>query len=231
MGDQNHWKLPPDWPFNILACGSKKNKKNDSLRKLIPWNMTLLKLGCKTRQKHPRYIPYKDSLLGFNRIANGGSNVEDEELLYDVLNKEWEMKKLIEEVHALMPHHPMVPVIVDEYGEGCKPWNTSLIITLLEHEGLELICFSCGRYSNCKENCQWTYAKSSKKSLEQLQAPSPIVAKASPTKQTLKGEESFGMWMIVGSSNRARSSRRNYTIGAPSKQGKGLRNVRINKIG
>ena len=30
MGDQNHRKLLPDWPSDVLASGSNKKTKNDS---------------------------------------------------------------------------------------------------------------------------------------------------------------------------------------------------------
>ncbi|KAH1127495.1 hypothetical protein GYH30_016195, partial [Glycine max] len=39
------------------------------------------------------------------------------------------------------------------YDRWCRPWQFSIIVKLLEYEGLYLICFSCGKYGHKESQC------------------------------------------------------------------------------
>lgn len=84
-----------------------------------------------SRGKEGKPASYKESLLGFNGVDNTGGYPEEEELLSDVFGKEWELPELTEEVKELMKEYPVVPINPEEYSEWCRPWNTTLIITIL----------------------------------------------------------------------------------------------------
>lgn len=48
--------------------------------------------------------------MGFNGVENNGDRMEDEELMSDIVEIEWDLPKPSEEVINLMKIHPVVPV-------------------------------------------------------------------------------------------------------------------------
>ncbi|XP_028802897.1 uncharacterized protein LOC114758054 [Neltuma alba] len=149
MEDQANRKVPPDRPSDALVCGSKKKTKQTAqLQPILDTHMDETQATKeeemmkepevqeqiqKDKMETPGRQPpsYRDSLLGFNGVANGSCGMEEDELLLDVLNTEWEMPEETEEINALMKQFPTVPIEPEEYAEWCKPWNSALIITVL----------------------------------------------------------------------------------------------------
>lgn len=149
MDEQGHRKIPPDRPSDALVCGSKKKIKETISESQV--NDTIMGDGkvpevdgtngvhtdqtdgakkCSHEEKG-KSGSYKESLLGFNGVANGWQDMEEEDLLTDVFDKEWEMPEMSEEIKELMKQYPVVPIDPEEYSEWCKPWNKTLIITVL----------------------------------------------------------------------------------------------------
>lgn len=70
----------------------------------------------------PQPTSYKESLMGFNGVDNGGYGInDDEELMSDVFEREWELPEPTEEILHLMDQLPVVPISAEEYSEWCKP--------------------------------------------------------------------------------------------------------------
>lgn len=150
MTDPSHRKIPPDCPSDELVCCSQKKKKkiNPKLPDSTDTNMTEKEIdpnglgepasmeqdpSSDERSNDTQRTPlsYKESLMGFNGVENNGGNLEDEELMSDIAEKEWAMPEPTEEILNLMKTHPVVPITAEEYSEWCRPWNTALIITVL----------------------------------------------------------------------------------------------------
>lgn len=79
---------------------------------------------------------YRDTLtkckgLDFNGVSHGGLMYEEDPLMSDLTEQTWEMPEPSEEIKKLMQVYPVVPITLEEFNEDCKPWNTSLIVTVL----------------------------------------------------------------------------------------------------
>ncbi|XP_028778406.1 uncharacterized protein LOC114734927 [Neltuma alba] len=57
--------------------------------------------------------------------------MEEDPLLSDLIDQEWTIPEPSEELKNLMKIYPVVLITPEEYNEWCRPWNRSLIITVL----------------------------------------------------------------------------------------------------
>lgn len=99
----------------------------------------------------------------------------------------------------------------------------------VEYEGLNVICFSCGRYGHRKEVCpnvaggrpQYTGEASMEGETQTQRPPTAMPAKPSPIP-----EEKFGTWMLVGNTQKARFSKKDPPKSKKGEQGRNSNNVR-----
>lgn len=150
MEDHGVRKVPPDRPSDELVCiqDRKKTKLSQPGPPSPDFVMEETPPEAESKEKdtpmeHEDGLPsptgtsrgkpasYKESLLGFNGVDNAGGYPEDDELLSDVFTKEWDLPEITDEVRELMKEYPVIPIEPEEYSEWCRPWNTTLIITVL----------------------------------------------------------------------------------------------------
>ncbi|KAI9111324.1 hypothetical protein K1719_017736 [Acacia pycnantha] len=150
MEDTGQRKTPPDRPSDSDGEGRKKKKKVEEIQAaIIDDNMNIVveeseecpevvmdhgqpkNLGSEQVEAKNPVPSYKQSLLGFNGVANGGISMESDDLFEEDNEIFWKMPEPSEEIKRLMHIYPVVPITPEEYNEWCKPWNYSLVITVL----------------------------------------------------------------------------------------------------
>ncbi|XP_028797607.1 uncharacterized protein LOC114753107 [Neltuma alba] len=89
----------------------------------------------------------------------------------------------------------------------------------VEYEGLNLICFACGRYGHKKESCSWSYVEPTQNN-KPSSSSVPVPEKKSPVV-----EEEFGAWMIARG-NRARNLKKEELKISRINQEKGQKYIR-----
>lgn len=143
MEDPNFRKIPPDRhgerERSSELCGDSiaDEPRINVIEEMVEHDTADMESDkVSTEQEHQPLKSYKDSLtkckgLGFNGVAHGGPVYEDDPLMSDLVDQTWEMPEPSEEIKKLMQVYPVVPITLEEFNEDCKPWNTSLIVTVL----------------------------------------------------------------------------------------------------
>lgn len=95
-----------------------------------------------------------------------------------------------------------------------------------EYEGLDKICFECGRYGHRRESCPKIASYASEQHNPENMAQSSRAPKivrekeSSPARVSLVTEEGFGPWMMVGKPTLSQLSKKNQSRGnLPKKKG------------
>lgn len=69
--------------------------------------------------------------MGFNGAANGSFVAEPEDPMNEGSKIMWKIPEPTEEIKKLMEVYPVIPFTEEEFQKWCRPWNESLIISML----------------------------------------------------------------------------------------------------